>query len=349
VVQFGNAFVFLSSHGAFFFCAHLCGGRFGLVPAPVHDVISLAMQPGAVEAGAGCPIAPPPSCVLHDDSLTSYSTVSIACTVPPGVGSSWNISIRGYWVSLGPRVGYAASNVRTVGPQVLPITGGLVALTGANFGQSLCAYAGPNRVELSVTQLIDLPMSLSFNTSSGAWRPSAALVSSLVPCNVTLWSSTRIECMAPPGLDGNVSVRVTVGGQVLLMPGSIRYQGPAVLSFTATGTLGTAGGAVLSIVGSGFPDASWPMAVAVGSLPCALIPGTRTATAVSCVVPRGWGRQPIVVHTPLQASSQQALLQYDAPEITAVVTPSGRSIEGGFLIEVHGRVRDLLVTQFLLK
>ena len=299
------------------------------------------MQPGTgAEVGSGCPTAPPVSCVLDDGSGASYSTVSIACTVPPGVGAPWNVSIRGYWISLGPRVGYAAPTIVAVSPQLLPITGGRITVMGSNFGPSQCAFAGPSRVDLALAQPPVAPLALTFNASMGGWSPSAALVQSSVPCSVTQWTSDSIECEAPPGLDGSTTLRVTVGGQQLVGTGLVAYQAPAVLSFTTTGSVGTTGGALLSIVGTGLPDPPWPVAVAVGAQPCALVPGSRTSTGVTCVVPRGWGRQAIVVHTPLQASTQEVLLQYDAPEIVDVGSPSGRPIEGGFLIEVHGRVRS---------
>ncbi len=296
---------------------------------------SLAMLPATASDGA-CPTAPSIACVLDDGTAaSSYTVVSIECTIPPGAGTDWKMSIRGYWVELGPRVGFAAPVITSVAPLELPMAGGQLTIAGANFGRVPCASAGPSRVDLSVTRLTG---QLSFNTSSGQWGPTEALVRSMVPCNITTWSSDSVACAAPPGLDGEVTVRVVVGGQAQEASGLLGYTPPTVVSFATAGKVGTAGGVMLSIIGSGFPDASWPLAVAVGAQLCAIVPGSRASVTVSCTVPRGWGRQAIVVHTPLQASLQPAVLQYDAPVLTRVVTPHGRPVQGGFLIEVHGEV-----------
>ncbi len=310
--------------------------RFGLRPVAGSGASSLAMLPVTAADGA-CLTAPPIVCTLDDTAALPYTVVSIECSVPPGAGVGWKLSIRGFWVGLGPVVGYAAPTISVVVPLVLPIEGGQVTIVGTNFGPAPCAFAGPSRVDFRVTQLTG---PASFNTSSGQWSPSDTLAVVRVRCNVTAWSPGSINCTAPPGLDSEVTVQVVVGGQAGESAAAVGFAAPTVLSFATAGRVGTAGGALLLITGSGFPDPPWPLVVAVGPHLCALVPGGRSHTAVNCTLPRGWGRQPIVVQTPLQASLQPMVLQYDGPMISSVATPGGRPIEGGFLIEVQGQVRD---------
>lgn len=280
------------------------------------------------------------SCVLDDASAQSYTPVSITCTVPPGVGTGWEASLRGLWVGLGPSVGYAAPNVTALVPSGLPIRGGQLTLVGSNFGASACALSGPSYVELVVSQAPAPDAGLAFNASTGVWGPPGALQPpTTVRCNVSEWWDTRVTCAAPPGLDANVSVRLVAGGQVSEARGMLSYDAPTVLA-TTMGPMSTSGGALILINGNGFPPReAWPIAVTVGGASCVVNPATRTDTRLECVAPPGWGRQRVVVRTPLQASAQTVLVQYDGPDIVTVGTPEGRPVEGGFPVDVAGRVR----------
>jgi hypothetical protein len=314
--------------------------RFGLAPSATAGVAWLSMMPPPTGSlGSGCPNAQPISCILSDTSLASYSTISITCTVPPGAGVDWKLSLRGFWVSLGSSVGYAAPALLSITPALLPNAGGEITITGTNFGLSPCAYAGPSRVDVTVTLVPTSPSLLTFNATSGVWGPQGAMGTAAVPCIVTTWAPEAIVCTAPPGLDPNSTVRLTVGGHSVVTSGRLRYAAPTVVDVSPGGAVDTVGGALLAINGSGFPDASWPLAVQVGTRMCTVVPESRTPTSLSCVAPMGWGRQPVVVHTPLQASLQQVHLQYDAPEVWQVLSPEGRPITGGFTVEVVGKVR----------
>lgn len=73
--------------------------------------------------------------------------------------------------------------------------------------------------------------------------------------------------------------------------------------------------------------------------PSVCTPGsTRSSTAISCITSRGYGTVAVTVVTPLQASVAEIAITYGAPEVFVVTTPNGRSIEGGFLVHVEGKV-----------
>lgn len=74
--------------------------------------------------------------------LAPYSPTRIECAVPPGVGLGFQVLIRETWTSLVPngvRAGYSAPTVTDVAPDVLPVLGGEVTITGTGFGPGPCA------------------------------------------------------------------------------------------------------------------------------------------------------------------------------------------------------------------
>jgi hypothetical protein len=247
-------------------------------------------------------------------------------------------------VKLGQDVGYAAPIVTLIEPRVLLLGGGPVVITGTNFGASACSVAGSSYVTFTVTQSPSRAVDLQFNASSGLWAsPSenSGLAAVNATCNVTSWWDGAIECVAPPGLDANVSILVTAGARVHRAMGLVGYASPAVLSVAApVGQMGTPGGWRVVVSGSGFPLPPCPLAVTVGGRACAVDEVSRSAGSVACVVPSGWGRQQVVVRSPTQASVEVVTVQYDGPEVAPFVTPSlsERPIEGRFRIFVTGKV-----------
>ncbi len=80
-----------------------------------------------------------------------------------------------------------------------------------------------------------------------------------------------------------------------------------------------------------------PLAVTVGSSVCEAL--SRNSSSIVCRLPPGCGTVNVTVFTPLQESSSNLFLTYDGPVVSRVVTPGGRAIDGGFLVEVMGKVR----------
>jgi hypothetical protein len=330
-------------------CAFLPAVRFGAAPAAVDGVASLPLQLLDAPAAPGaCGNATVPVCTLRDTTAASYSATRIACTMSLGVGAGFQLLVRDVWTALvsnGVRARYRAPQVAAVSPAVLPVGGGNVTVVGAGFGPGPCD--GVNRtsdVQLLITAAPD-PAGVQpvYSATSGTWGPSAALVPVFAPCAVLSWSSTAIVCAVPPGLDASVAVRVTVGGQAVTAGERTGYVPPVVTAVAALQSLGTAGGGVVCVTGTGLPPLAWPLAVLVGGSLCTTdaAGGTRNATTVCCRVPRGAGRATVVVTTPLQASGPAAGMHvlYAAPEVADVVTPQGRSVDGGFPVLVRGVVR----------
>jgi hypothetical protein len=160
---------------------------------------------------------------------------------------------------------------------------------------------------------------------------------------VLSWGPTAIVCSAPPGLDASVAVQVHAGGQAVIAAARTGYAPPVVSGVVALQPLRTIGGGVVCVTGTGLPPLQWPLAVLVADSLCTVdaSDGSRNATTVCCRVPRGAGRAAVVVSTPLQTSAPVAGMHvvYDAPEVAEVVTPQGRSVDGGFPVLVRGVVR----------
>lgn len=325
--------------------------RFGGVPLAVNGSISLPMKPakGTNPSCLSDSETPPVAlaCTLPD-LYTSFSPFRVTCVVPPGAGVEWLILIRGFWTSIasgGVVVGYEAPTVSAVVPSRLPITGGSVRIEGSGFGLAPCHAAGPATVSVFVTQAPPGPAALVFDPATSTWQASAPGTASLVrartPCVLQQWAPTVIECQAPPGLDATVELHIVVGGQENVTTSLLGYLPPTVSSVVvaAPGSMGTAGGSFVTLLGANFPVAPWPLAVTARSDLCTVVEDTRTTAAVTCRVPRGAGVSALGVFTPLQASPSTATLAYDPPMITVVTTPSSRPIEGGFELLVSGKVR----------
>jgi hypothetical protein len=105
--------------------------------------------------------------------------------------------------------------VSDISPRRLAVEGGqVISLTGSNFGPSACGDPGLlSAVLFSVTLPPSDPAALTFNTTSSSFD--GMLVTSNASCAVVTWSDVEVTCVAPPGLDASVQVRVVVGGQAV--------------------------------------------------------------------------------------------------------------------------------------
>jgi hypothetical protein len=237
--------------------------------------------------------------------------------------------------------GYAPAVVTRVTPAVLPVEGGLVILIGANFGPGPCGDGWRrSAVLLRVTAPPSPPSAVTFATATRTWAPASALAASEVECGVEQWEPSAVVCRAPPGLDASVAVRVVVGGQATTVALPLGYAAPSVTAVAAAGPVGTPGGALVTVTGTGFPLPPWPVAVVMGGALCDVVNASRvTSTALTCVAPRGLGLAQLSVHSPMQSSNGTAALAYAPPTIHDVSTPQGRPLAGGFPIVVRGSVR----------
>jgi hypothetical protein len=273
------------------------------------------------------------------DAATAFTTSRIACVVPPGVGAGWSVFLRGFWVSLGPSVGYAPPNVTAVSPGHLPIAGGVVTVTGSGFGPMPCALPGVRSlVEVRVTAAPLPGQTAEFSTARGGWVITPPLPLVDIMCNVLQWSPSSITCTVPPGLNAAAAVLVTVGGQLGATSGSVAFEAPVLFDVVTPAAPPTVGGTLITVYGRGFPPLAWPLAVVVGGALCEVVEVARSDTRVTCHAPRGGGAQPVVVFTPLQSSNQSLSLTYAPPRLASLATPRGRPVEGGFPVVVTGEV-----------
>ncbi len=238
--------------------------------------------------------------------------------------------------------GYQSPSVTAVAPTVLPISGGSISISGKDFGDGACS--NPALVS-SVALLLTpppAPSTLTFNPTTRQWTATPPLAPTLVNCTLLSWSPSLIRCTVPPGLDPNVTLVVSVGGQSTTVAGQLHMEPPAIHAVIPSGAVNTAGGSVVELQGTGFPLPPWPVAVLVGDATCDIQADSRlTATSLRCHTPRGFGRADVTLVSPFQQSqvNASAIVVYSPPMITNVTTPSGRSIEGHFPVSVTGQVR----------
>ena len=313
-------------------------------------------QPSSTCSGTG--VSYSAACVLT--AATSYTPTQIECTVQPGVGVGFSLRIADTWIAMPPDVGYAPPVVTTIEPALLPAAGGVVTVTGLNFGTAQSCY---DSVVVPTVELLlsaaptpaQLPV---FNATTLSWSSDVAAGGSSLPqayvaCVVANWTLTTITCAAPGAVDAAVTVRVTVAGQHAVRASAVHYQSPAIQAVSPDDPAGvrTRGGDVVTLSGVAFPPLPWPVAVVVvssagaanapSSSLCVVEDASRTGSALRCTMPSGCGVAALRLYTPLQTSapSPLAAVSYAAPTVENVDTPSGRPLEGGFTVIVHGTVR----------
>jgi hypothetical protein len=252
------------------------------------------------------------------------------------------VLIRDLWTALPVGTGYRAPSIVSVLPPVLPVAGGLISISGTDFGDGPCSNPTlPSTVALLLTPPTT-SATATFNPGTRQWDASPPLALALANCTLQSWTSSLIRCTVPPGLDPNVTLVVTAGGQARTVLGQLHMEAPALLGVVPDGVVSTAGGSIVEVQGSGFPLPPWPVAVLVGDTICEVLAASRMASdSLRCRAPRGFGRAGVAVFSPLQESpsNASASVVYSPPVITDVVTPSRRPIEGGFPVVVTGQVR----------
>jgi hypothetical protein len=227
-----------------------------------------------------------------------------------------------------------------VTPETMPIEGGVITINGTGFGPQQCTDAALlSKVLLHVSAVPAPGTASTFDPRSGAWSLDPPLATLEVECAVQAWAQELILCRAPPGLDASAPLRVVVGNQSVVPSTRLRFAAPTVASVACNCSVGTSGGDVVTVVGTGFPLPPWPVAVLVGGTPCSIVDSSRTTTAsLACQTPPGVGTVEVSVNTPLQTASVVATLAYGPPSIVRVSTPLGRPIGGSFPVEVDGEV-----------
>ncbi len=132
-------------------------------------------------------------------------------------------------------------------------------------------------------------------------------------------SATQIVCTLPAGSGADVPVQVTAGG----LPSNtvvFSYDPPSISQLTPS-SAPTAGGTVLTIIGSNFGPPGAPLSVAIGSSACPVLASQHTE--VSCEVPEGQGANLDAIVTVDGQTSDPGSFSYAAPVISSLVPSSG--------------------------
>jgi hypothetical protein len=187
--------------------------------------------------------------------------------------------------------------ITTITPSTVNPAGGLITLSGANFGTAGAATV----------------------TVGGVACP-------LQPGGQP---HTRLVCLAPSG-SGSAVVAVSVRGRVGL--GSVSYPGIGVTSVNPP-AVPTIGGR-LTFTGTGLNASG--LSISVGGLPCPVVVGSVTATSIQCDLGPGVGQNlPVRVTVGPTTSGDQLVVSYLPPAILSIQPATGPTA-GGVAITING-------------
>ncbi len=93
----------------------------------------------SVESDGASPSGSPTAAPLEQQcAIQSYTATEIVCLMPPSVGAGFQVFIRQSWTDLPSTAGYAQPRVDSIAPSLLGIGGGVITITGGNFGLGVC-------------------------------------------------------------------------------------------------------------------------------------------------------------------------------------------------------------------
>jgi len=239
-------------------------------------------------------------CGLVAGSLLANHT-SVRCNLPVGVGASLSITLHGPWVSTSfSSFSYNRPNITAFGGTSLTSGGGIISMSGINFGAS---------------NLINSQVTMTMNE-----KPVTILNSS---------NHNRIFAVAPAGEGQNVPVTFTVGGQQPVNPVRFSYIPPAInlLNFSSSATRG---GGRLTLSGSSF---SLSGSVSVNDKDCSII--SYNHTHIICSIPPGSGAVNPVRVSVSGVLSNSRNFAYSPPQVTAV-SPLNGPTDGSVFLTVFG-------------
>ncbi len=242
-------------------------------------------------------------------SNVSWGQTQIIVDAAPGEGANVPLVVTTSGGRSCPTVyySYGAPALTSILPSIYPTTGGTATLRGSNLGSNGIIYVGTNVVS--------------------SW---------------TSWSSSNIVFSLPPGQGMNLPVSVITGGQSASNL-FISYDPPAISSVTpAHGP--TAGGTMVTLIGSNFGTTSATLMVTLGGNSCSNVSWTQTN--ISCATPPGNGTQLFQVGVNNESSTSRIAFNYDPPVIASVNPLSGPTA-GGTPMTITGSnfyPGDVLVT-----
>lgn len=251
-------------------------------------------------------------------TLLLHTEDELRCSFPPGQGSVMiKVVVRRLESTLF-RYEFADPVIAELAPLALPTSGGIINITGQDFG-------------VSGTVVLDFGDVLR-------------------PCEVLLWNHSSILCRVPAGEQDEFRLFVEVSGKstddIVLS-----YMPPVIFNVTP-GIVGTAGGTVITLHGENFGLPAGGQ-VLIGEDLC--VPVDWNHTSVRCRAPEGEGlRVPIVLFTGEQASGGAAVgtdadvyLDYFGPQLHEAQPLSEPLTIGGWPLQLQGsdfgRTADVFV------
>lgn len=231
---------------------------------------------------------------LQTGPASSWSHSRVSCVLPAGQGAAVEVAL-----SSGTLGSINTLDFHYDLPAVTHIIGGstdgeVITLVGTNFG--------------SASATVDV------------------VISSL-PCSVTAWNHTTIECALAPGVGVNLDVTVSVDGQQ--EDGAPRpifsYNAPNILSVTGctdtmadTSNCPISGLVTITVTGSNFGSAMDDPRIFVGNNECSGVTFNGDG-ALQCLLPEGIDSgNAVVVTVGGQSSSSARTVSYAGPVITAL-------------------------------
>ena len=121
------------------------------------------------------------------------------------------------------------------------------------------------------------------------------------------------------------------------------YTAPHITSTALAHRPVTAGGSPIVVTASGLPPAPWPVLVTVGADGATCTQTGRNTTSITCTMPPGAGDVMLGISAGCegtQSSDNAVTVTYAPPRVSAVTTPAGQPIDGGFPVHVRGQVRQ---------
>lgn len=239
--------------------------------------------------------------------LLSHDDERITCEFPPGQGSVMIQVVVRRLESSKVKYEFSPPEISSVSPRDLPTQGGLINITGTNFG-------------IAGNVLLDMD-------------------GDIVDCAVESWNHSRVQCVVPAGgvdqirLRTCVSTKCTDDELLSFLPPRIFNVTPSVIE--------TQGNAPIELTGENFALAG---RVLVGAAPCEIVSWNHTR--IVCTAPEGEGNLvPIILHTDYQSSGgatpgvgneADVYIAYGGPILQHVEPTSEAVLVGGWELLIQG-------------
>lgn len=284
------------------------------------SVLMSIVSPTAITAAAGLD--------EQECEVMTWSAGEIICTLPEGQGA-YDLQITTGTLDSPPlRFVYDAPAIVSVSPTAVSTLGGIVTISGQNFGVG-GAITVEGTAPVPLVSLETADGGASGSSGDGA-APQEQSVS--VPCVVVAWDHEEIQCQLDAGSISPLTLRVAVSGGQKSEAVNLNREAPVILEITPA-SVATTGGELLNVSGANFGTAG---SVDIGGRPCVV--ESFNHTLIQCWSPPGVGSSSSVVvrSTHLESSAGAILLSYAPPVVHSITWVDGAPTVGGFEITITG-------------